>query len=238
MKGLRHGSEAKLGDTVQGKPTPTDVASELQAGRVGRAHGLDGSFYVTGPRPRLLALGMDVTVAGRIAPIVRRAGTEQRPIVRLEGVEDRAAAEALRGSVLTVAEQDAPRLEEGEWWAHELEGCEVVDGEWRVGTVGRLIELPSCEALEVQREMIGSQPTGSHPPAPLLVPMVKDAIRRVDVSAGRIEVDMSFLGEAEEDVEQTSGSGKPGGGDSRARAAGAPEDLVGGSGSGRDKRGH
>ena len=55
---------------------------------MGRAHGLDGSFYVTARAPRLLALGREVTVGGRAAAIVRRAGTDARPIVRLEGVED------------------------------------------------------------------------------------------------------------------------------------------------------
>lgn len=143
---------------------------------------------MTGPRPRLLVLGTSVTVAGRSAAIVRRAGTDQRPILRLEGIEDRAAADALRGMVLTVDRLEAPMLAEGEWWAHELEGCVVVDGERRIGTVSRLIELPSCEALEVRREQGGE---------PLLVPMVKDAIRRVAVSDGRIEVDMGFLGEAD-----------------------------------------
>jgi 16S rRNA processing protein RimM len=173
-----------------------DPPPELQAGRVGRAHGLDGSFYVTSPRPRLLNLGTSVIVAGRRAEIVRRAGTEQRPIVRLDGVEDREGADALRGVALTVDRLQAPALEEGEWWAHELEGCAVVDGEQRaVGTVSRMLELPSCEALEVRREMTGSQPTGSHPPAPLIVPMVKDAIRQMAVAEGWIEVDMGFLGE-------------------------------------------
>ena len=163
-----------------------DPAPALRAGRVGRAHGLDGSFYVTAPRPRLLAVGTIVTVADRRTAIVRRAGTEERPIVRLEGIEDRAAADALRGMALTVQELEAPSLAEGEWWAHELEGCAVVDGERLIGTVSRLIELPSCEALEVQRVQGGE---------PLLVPMVKDAIRRMAVSERQIEVDMGFLGE-------------------------------------------
>jgi 16S rRNA processing protein RimM len=164
-------------------PSSSAPEDSLPAGRVGRAHGLDGSFYVTGARPRLLALGADVMIAGRTVAIVRRAGTDQRPIVRVHGVEDRAGAEALRGQTLTVARADAPPLAEGEWWSHELEGCVVLDGERRVGTVTRMIELPSCEALEVAREVGGS----------LLVPMVKDAIRSVDVAAGRVDVNMSFV---------------------------------------------
>jgi 16S rRNA processing protein RimM len=159
--------------------------AELVAGRVGRAHGLDGSFYVTRPRPRLLAGRGEVTVAGKRLEVVRRAGTEQRPILRLEGVESREQAEAMRGQELTVPSAQAPALGQGEFWAHELEGCAVHDGERTVGTVSALIELPSCEALEVQR------PEGGQP---LLVPMVQAAVRSIDPAAKRVDVDLAFLG--------------------------------------------
>jgi 16S rRNA processing protein RimM len=148
---------------------------------------LDGSFYVTGAQPRLLALGMKVTVAGAHREIVRRAGIDKRPIVRLEGIEDRSTVEALRGSQLTVPHQNVPALPAGEWWAHELEGCEVFDGERHVGTVAALLELPSCEALRVSR---GERDE-------LLVPMVSDAIRHMDVPRRCIDIDLAFLGEAE-----------------------------------------
>ncbi|HXB16135.1 MAG TPA: ribosome maturation factor RimM [Solirubrobacteraceae bacterium] len=157
----------------------------MAAGRVGRAHGLDGSFYVTRPRAGLLHAGAIVTVAGAAREIVRRAGTDEHPIVRLEGVADRGGAQALRGEELTIAADEAPPLQEGEWWAHELEGCAVLDGGRTVGTVARLIELPSCEVLEVRR------PGGGEP---LLVPMVSDAIRAVEPQQRRIEIDGSFLG--------------------------------------------
>ena len=159
--------------------------AQLEAGRIGRAHGLDGSFYVTGPQARLLLVGTLVGVAGATAAIVRRAGTDARPIVRLEGVDDRASAEALRGLPLTISRQQAPALAPGEWWSRELESCVVSDRGRRIGTVARVLELPSCEALEVQLISGG---------APLLVPMVKDAVLRVDTARGAIEIDGEFLG--------------------------------------------
>jgi 16S rRNA processing protein RimM len=152
---------------------------------VGRPHGLDGSFYVTRPRPRLLAEGTQVIIAGETRKIVRRAGTEQRPILRLQGIDSREAVEALRGSDLAIDDAQAPQLADGEWWAHELEGCEVFDGELLVGRVARMLELPSCEALEVERADGAGQ---------LLVPMVKAAIRSVQPRERRVEVDLSFLG--------------------------------------------
>jgi 16S rRNA processing protein RimM len=157
----------------------------LEAGRVGRPHGLDGSFHVTRPDPRLLALP-ELLVDGAPARVDRRAGTDARPILRLEGHAGRAAAEALRGAQLAVRVADAPSLGEGEYWAHELEGCAVVDGSRAVGRVRRMVALPSCEALAVERP---------HGAPELLVPLVRDAVRSVDVAARRIDVDLAFLGE-------------------------------------------
>ncbi len=157
----------------------------LPAGRIGRPHGLDGSFYVTRPRPRLLAAGVSVTVAGQPREIIRRAGTDARPILRLKGIDSREALEVLRSADLWVEGADAPALEEGEWWAHELEGCEVFDSGTHVGTVSRMLELPSCEALEVEPSGGGEQ---------LIVPMVKAAIRSIDARARRVEIDLGFLG--------------------------------------------
>ena len=156
------------------------------AGLVGRPHGLDGSFYVSQANAPLLELGTQLTVAGEERAIVRRAGTDERPIIRLEGCEDRAGAQALRGGRLEVAEQARPALGEDEWWAEELEGAHVFDGELELGVVRRLLALPSCECLEVERAAGG---------ADLLVPLVRDAIRAVDVAAARIDVDLAFLGE-------------------------------------------
>jgi 16S rRNA processing protein RimM len=158
----------------------------LRAGTVGRPHGLDGSFHVVDPSPGLLIHDGVVSVAGRELRITRRAGTEERPIIRLEGCSDRDAAEALRGVELLVARSQAPALEPDEWWAEDLVGCTVSDAGQEVGTVGRLLALPSCEVLEVERTGGGD---------PLLVPLVSDAVREVDLSRRVIDVDLRFLGE-------------------------------------------
>jgi 16S rRNA processing protein RimM len=148
----------------------------VPAGRVGRPHGLDGSFHVLRPGARALALGGTVTVAGRDYEIERLAGTSERPIVRLSGCSSRSDAEALAGSDLMVPDA----LEDGEYWASDLVGCTVVDGSREVGVVARMVALPSCEALEV---------------GAVLIPLVRDAIRSIDVDARRIDVDMEFVGE-------------------------------------------
>ncbi len=154
--------------------------SLLNAGRVGRPHGLDGSFHVTRPRGVLLKHGGALRIGADVFEIVRRAGTEDRPILRLLGVDDRAGIEALRGADLMVERADAPALPAGEYWAEDLEGCAVLTADGRqLGVVERMRPLPSCEALEV---------------GDLLVPMVADAVLSVDVVARRIVVDHAFLG--------------------------------------------
>ncbi len=120
----------------------------LAAGRVGRPHGLDGSFHVTRPRGTLLALGTVVRIDDDELEIVRRGGTDERPILRLAGHDGREAAELLRGREMLVHRASAP-------------------------------------ALEVER------PDGSE----LLVPLVRDAVRSVDVRGGVVDVDLEFLGE-------------------------------------------
>jgi 16S rRNA processing protein RimM len=158
----------------------------LHAGAVGAPHGLDGSFHVTRPSASLLHVGAEVTVLGRSRTIERRAGTDQRPIIRIDGCLTREDAQALRAAPLLVRRDAAPALGPDEWWAEDLEGCSVHDGAMTVGTVRRLVALPSCEVLEVQR------PSGA---PDLLVPLVSDAVRSVDVVARRVEIDLAFLGE-------------------------------------------
>ena len=151
----------------------TAASRQVTAGRVGRPHGLDGSFYVERPSEPL-AVGTEVVIAGRAAVVERRAGTEARPIVRVSGVGDRDAAGALRGQPLLVA---AGALAEGEYFVEDLVGCRVPG----LGTVRGVVAAPSCDVLEVGERGV-------------LVPFVADAVKSVDLDARVIEVDHDFLG--------------------------------------------
>lgn len=158
---------------------------KLRAGRVGRPHGLDGSFYIEEPNLLLLGADQPLLIGERPAVVVERKGTDQRPIVRLDVLRDRAAVDAVRGERLLARRDRAPELPEDEWWAEDLEGCAILADGREIGVVKRLMALPSCEALEVQRGDGGQE---------LLVPLVSDAVGRVDVERRTIEVDLEFLG--------------------------------------------
>ena len=77
------------------------------------------------------------------------------------------------GVDLLVPRSVAPPLGEDEWYAEDLEGCRVTDGVVEIGVVRRMLALPSCEVLEVERPVAGD----------LLVPLVRDAVRTVDLDA-------------------------------------------------------
>jgi 16S rRNA processing protein RimM len=163
----------------------------LAVGRIGRPHGLDGSFHVTQPRERVLSEATSLVLDGRAVAIVRHDGTPAAPILRLEGIASREAVEALRGSDLFVPRADAPPLEEDEWLAEDLVGCRVVDGETPIGVVAKLLPYPSCELLEVQRP--DADP--ARPAKAILVPLISDAVRAVDVEAKVIDINSAFLGD-------------------------------------------
>jgi 16S rRNA processing protein RimM len=147
----------------------------VPVGRVGKAHGRDGSFYVDGAS-HSLDVGTRVSVRDAEREVDRRGGTDDRPLVHLSGLESRDDAAALRGEPLLVVASQAP-LEADEWLAEDLIGCEVPG----LGTVRRVISAPSCDLLEVG-------------PDEVLVPFVSDAVKRVDTAARLIEVDLDFLG--------------------------------------------
>jgi 16S rRNA processing protein RimM len=139
----------------------------VTAGRVGKPHGRDGSFYVEGQQHELPE-GLEVVLAGATHRVVRRAGTDRRPLIRLEGIDD---PRAVRGETLLVEDE----LGEGEWLAADLVGCSVPG----LGSVQRVIDAPSCSVLELD--------DGT------LLPFVSDAIERVDTDAREIHVRPGFL---------------------------------------------
>ena len=134
---------------------------------------------MTKPEAGLLSLDIPVVVGGRSLRLERLSGTDAKPIVRLRGVGSRTEVEALRGEPLWVAREHAPPLEEDEFWADDLVGLDVVDGARAVGVVERVLSMPSCELLVVGE---------------LLIPLIDDAVRSVDLDARRVDVDLEFLG--------------------------------------------
>jgi 16S rRNA processing protein RimM len=124
-----------------------------------------GALYVGGVERRLLAL----RDGGKIV------------VARFEGISDRSAAEALRGSLVEVDRATLPQLEEGEYYHADLIGLEAIgrDGN-RVGTVAAIENYGAGDLLEIE------QPDGRKS----LIPF-KPGI--ADLEDGRILLDPLFL---------------------------------------------
>lgn len=101
-------------------------------------------------------------------------------VVRLAGVGDRNAAEALRDAVLLVPADDIPELDEGEFHVSDLVGLSVVDqtsGE-ELGTVVDLISSGPQDLLEVKLTAGRT----------VLIPFVEELVPVVDLDEEVCEV--------------------------------------------------
>jgi len=105
---------------------------------------------------------------------------DRRVLVKLEAVDDRTAAELLRGMMVFVRQADAAPPPEGGYYIHDLIGCEVrtVAGDV-VGTLSAVLDAPAQHLWVVR--------SGD---AVHNIPAVKKFIIRVDVTGREIIVDL------------------------------------------------
>jgi 16S rRNA processing protein RimM len=155
----------------------------VAVGRITRAHGVKGEVAVLPlsqvadrfePGSRVLA-GED----GRRVLVVKEARPHRsRLLITFEGVGDRDQAEALQGTYLFVPSSDSPSLPTGEYWTHDLIGCEVFTENGRsLGELREVIHTPANDVWVVQGQE-----------GETLVPALKDVVSEVDLGARRIVV--------------------------------------------------
>jgi 16S rRNA processing protein RimM len=152
------------------------VGSDLVSiGRVGRPHGLDGSFFVEEPSERggAFAVGTVVHVGDeRYEIVASKHGAHGRPVIRL----DRGVA---RGATLAVPRLSLPKLPADEYYAFELVGLVVVEESGReLGRVRDVLDYPANDVLELD--------SGAS------LPLVEACVRQVDLAGGRIVVAPGF----------------------------------------------
>ncbi|SSC24951.1 16S rRNA processing protein RimM, partial [Klenkia terrae] len=151
-------------------------------GRIGRPHGVRGEVTVEvrtdDPDRRFTAGAVLATEPAERGPLTVESvkwhsGTL---LLRIAGVEDRQAAEAIRNTMLVVEVADLPELDDDSFYDHQLVGLTVqlVDGTV-VGTVSG-VRHDAAELLVVRRP-------GTHD---LLVPFVTAIVPTVDLAAGHL----------------------------------------------------
>lgn len=152
----------------------------IVVGAITKAHGLKGEVVVLNrsDNPDRWASGTTVFLGSRELEITASRPHGARILVSFRGVTDRTAAEGLRGE-LTIRRSQLPDLEPGEYWPHQLEGCEIVtDADRRLGHITDVIPNPAND-LWVAVDEAGVE---------TLVPALRDVLLEVDLEARRVLV--------------------------------------------------
>jgi 16S rRNA processing protein RimM len=116
-----------------------------------------------------------VLVDGVAHRIRRRAGTDARPLVALDGVDTGEGAEELRGRPIEIAGTDVPPPEDGAYFRFDLVGCEVYQGGNRLGAVAEVEDGVAHDVLLLDSE--------------IRLPFVAAVVPVVDIASRRIEID-------------------------------------------------
>jgi 16S rRNA processing protein RimM len=141
---------------------------------VGRPHGLDGAFVVErgSDDERRFTVGAKLYVDGAEAEVVlrRRVGGGRVAIKLDRPVE--------RGQMLTVTRSDLPLPEPDSYYIFQLVGLDVEEQGRVVGRVRDVLPGAANDNLELEDGK--------------LVPLVEDAIAKVDLQEGRIHLNPGF----------------------------------------------
>jgi 16S rRNA processing protein RimM len=146
----------------------------IAVGRVGRPHGLDGSFVVedASENEALYAAGAGLWADGEPVTVTARKRSGGRLVVKLD-------RDVPRGATLSVPRSALPEPEAGNYYVFELIGLEVVEeGGRRLGAVADVAPGVANDVMMLD--------TG------LSLPMHEACIREIDVQSGRVVVAPGF----------------------------------------------
>jgi 16S rRNA processing protein RimM len=147
----------------------------IPVGKVGRPHGIDGSFFVEGPSddPARFAKGSTLYAGGQPAKvIVSKRGSGRRPVIKLDRPVE-------RGTQLSLPRETLPPLDEDEYYNFQLVGLTVEEEGGRVlGQVKDVLDYPANDVLELD--------------SGVFLPLVEACVRQVDLEGGRILVSVGF----------------------------------------------
>ncbi len=168
----------------------------INIGKIGSSVGLRGEVRVTLYAPdsgnlkegKVLLLKHPVKKSGSEGQSglqLKCAGVRRqkdKPVIKLEGITDRTAADELRGMEIYIHEEQLEELPEGEHYVRNLVGCRVVDlaSGSEIGELNDVIQNTAQSILDVRT------PEGKQ----ILIPAVVAFLRRIDEEDRIIEVEL------------------------------------------------
>ncbi|MCR4781154.1 MAG: ribosome maturation factor RimM [Lachnospiraceae bacterium] len=156
------------------------MTDKLRVGIIGKAQGIRGEVRVHPTMDTLedfLEIDKVILMKSRIKDLkeltVQKARIQKNfCIVKFKEIEDRNNAELLNGAELYINREDAPELEEGEYYYSDIIGCTVITDEGK--TLGVLKDIYETGANDVYSVVNESKKE-------YLLPAIDDVILDVDV---------------------------------------------------------
>ena len=149
----------------------------VTVGTVGKPHGLHGTVVIhpeTDNPERFVAGAALKTDSGRVLTVRTVRSSEAVLLVSFVGVDDRDAAESLRGLTLSIDPSQRRRLSADEFWPEDLIGLEVRDPSGHA-----LGSIKSVDADSPQSRLTVATPQGD-----FVVPLVTALVPEINL-AGR-----------------------------------------------------
>lgn len=157
----------------------------LQVGAVTSTHGLHGEVkvYPTTDDPKrykkLKKVLLDMEKQRKEVEIERVRFFKNMVIVKFKGIDDINDVQHYKGAKLYVTRENAVPLAEDEYFAADLIGLLAVSDEnEELGSVSDVLQTGANDVYVIQ------QPNGNE----LLIPAIKDCIKNIDISGGKMVV--------------------------------------------------
>lgn len=171
---------ARAGDRGERRP---QGAAEIAVGRIGAPHGVRGQVRVeplTDSPQRLEQLReVCIELPGgerRQAVVEKAAARGSRVWMKIAGVDDRNAAQGLRGAYILIPRSQALELPAGHYFIEDIVGLEVVS--------------VSGERLGKVREVIRTGANDIYATDLVMIPATREIVRKIDLDAGEMVVDL------------------------------------------------
>ena len=153
------------------------AVNEIIVGKIGAARGLNGTVRIiplTDFEGRFDDL-QEISVGGKIFSVEEVKHIGGQIFIKFAGIDNRESAKALTNKFLTVDRKNAAPLAEGEYYTFDIIGCEIFDGDKKMGTVTDVLKTGSNDVFEVDGKT--------------LIPALKSVVKSIDIAAKKILID-------------------------------------------------
>ena len=149
-------------------------------GKLGKVRGLNGILKIiplTDFDGRFDDL-KEVFVGGNLRQVENVGHIGDEIFIKFKGVDDRELAKTLTNQILTVPRSQAAPLDDDEFYTFDIIGCEVFDGDKKIGVVTEVLKTGSNDVFQIE-DADGKE---------ILIPALKSVVRDINIAEKKIFV--------------------------------------------------